>query len=112
MTAMDVREPVNGTAIHRAGRLVHRCHDSSLEEAAIDVLARTLCRAATPTGSCAQDLLTRLSDDDLSALYVSCARRICGLRGPCPVTGKPEASPLPGLTQQVIGQKQAAEAVA
>ncbi|MFF7160745.1 hypothetical protein ACFZBP_05000 [Streptomyces sp. NPDC008086] len=82
MTAMDVREPVNATAIHRVGGLAHRCHDSSLEEAAIDALARMLCRATTPTGPGAQELLARLSDDDLSALYLSCALRICGMRGP------------------------------
>ncbi|MFC4642914.1 hypothetical protein ACWD25_22445 [Streptomyces sp. NPDC002920] len=55
-----------------------------VRELAMDALALMLYRAAAPAGRCAEDLLASLSDAELSALYLSCAERICRKYGPPP----------------------------
>lgn len=62
------------------------------DDAVIDVLARILHRAAAAGGCRAEDLLAGLSDTDLSALYVGCAKKVCDACGHCRTAGPPSAS--------------------
>jgi hypothetical protein len=87
MTAIDMPEPADGTEHRHAGDPTSDRAGPSAEDAAIIDLALMLVRVAALAGKRFEDLLASLSEADLAALYLGCARRIRGMRGPrslCP----------------------------